>query len=189
MPDLSPEALWARYHAEMVALLVRLGASLLVFVIFWLVGSAIQRLVARVVAARSLSPDLVLFLGRSAKLVLIAFGAVTALGTLGLDVTALVAGLGLAGFALGFALKDMISNALSGILILVYKPFRRGDQITVDSNQGVVVEINLRYTVLGGEDQRILIPNANLFTNVVKVSTKAAPALGGGPAALGPPPP
>jgi small-conductance mechanosensitive channel len=173
MPDLSPEAFWERYRAEMIVFLTRLGTSLVIFVVFWLVGSAVQRLVARAVQVRSHNPDLVLFLGRSAKLILIAFGLVTALATLGVDVTALVAGLGLVGFALGFALKDMISNALAGVLILLYKPFHRGDLITVDPNQGVVVEINLRYTVLHTEELRILIPNSTLFTNVVKVSTKA----------------
>jgi small conductance mechanosensitive channel len=174
----SLEAFWQRYYAEVIAFVTRLGTSLLLLLLFWLAGAILQRLVVRVTQPRALNPDLVYFLGRSAKLVLLALGAVTALGTLGVDVTALVAGLGLLGFALGFALKDMVSNALAGVMILMYKPFRRGDQITVDTNQGTVVEINLRYTVLHAEGLRILIPNATLFTNVVKVTTP-----GSGPAA------
>jgi small conductance mechanosensitive channel len=170
----SLEALWQRYYAEIIAFSVRLSTALILLLLFWLIGSLLQRLVARLTQPRALNPDLVYFLGRSAKMVLLTIGAVTALGTLGVDVTALVAGLGLAGFALGFALKDMVSNALAGVLILLYKPFRRGDQITMDGNQGTVIEINLRYTVLQAEGLRILIPNATLFTTVVKVTTPGA---------------
>ena len=56
-------------------------------------------------------------------------GLVTALGTLGVDVSALVAGLGLTGFALGFAVKDTISNILAGVLLLVYRPFSKKDYV------------------------------------------------------------
>ena len=50
-------------------------------------------------------------------------------GTVGVDVSALVAGLGLAGFAIGFALRDAVSNTLAGVLVLMYQPFRVGDDI------------------------------------------------------------
>lgn len=104
------------------------------------------------------------------------FGIMTALGTLGVDVSALVAGLGLTGFALGFALKDVISNALSGILILVYQPFRKGSVINVTGSEGMVVEINLRYTVLQGDDKLSFVPNATLFTNTVVVVKSTTPS-------------
>jgi small-conductance mechanosensitive channel len=75
----------------------------------------------------------------------------------------------LTGFAVGFALKDVISNALSGILIIVYEPFHRSDHIAVTGLEGTVTEINLRYTVLDAQGNRVFIPNANLFTNPVVV--------------------
>lgn len=56
-------------------------------------------------------------------------GLVTALGTAGVNVSALVTSLGLVGFALGFALKDALSNIISGILLLLYRPFSVGDVI------------------------------------------------------------
>src|ERR1700740_2837155 len=119
---------WTRLWVLGPEVLLRRATPLVLFLVLWLVGSAVQRAITRVCTGRSISPDLALFLSRSAKIGFIAFGVVTVLGTLGVDVTALVAGLGLLGFALGFALKDMISNVLAGILILVYKPFRRGDR-------------------------------------------------------------
>ena len=96
-------------------------------------------------------------------------GALTALGVLGVNITALVAGLGLTGFAVGFALKDIISNLLAGMLIILYSPFRIGDTIKVGAFEGRVIEVNLRYTVVEREGEKILIPNSTMFTNIITV--------------------
>ena len=107
-------------------------------------------------------------LARTSSISVIILGLVTALGTLGINVTALVAGLGLTGFALGFALKDTISNLLSGILILLYQPFKLGDTIKMSDYKGNVVSIDLRYTELSNGSDRILIPNSKLFTDPIR---------------------
>jgi small-conductance mechanosensitive channel len=156
---------------------LRLVTGLVVWLVFWGVALAAQRLVDRLGRVRGVDTELVSLLGRIAKIGLLTFGAITACGTLGIDVTALVAGLGLTGFALGFALKDIISNALSGMLILIYKPFRRGDRIAVTGFEGTVQEINLRYTILDDNQKKIFIPNANLFTNPVTVLLQPRDAL------------
>ena len=66
--------------------------------------------------------DLIRLLARTAQIAVQVFGAVTALGTSGIDVSALVAGLGLTGFALGFAFRYVLSNVLAGVLILMLPP-------------------------------------------------------------------
>ena len=86
---------------------------------------------------------------------------------MGINVSALVAGLGLTGFALGFALKDILSNLIAGVLILLYRPFRVNDYIMVTGLEGAVTEIDLRYTTLQKEGQKFLIPNSVLFTNSI----------------------
>jgi small conductance mechanosensitive channel len=97
---------------------------------------------------------------------------VTATGTLGIDVKALVTGLGLTGFALGFALKDVVANTLAGVLILLYKPFRNGDHVEVAGSMGSVSDIDLRYTTLHVDEKtRVLVPNSTLFTNSIRVVT------------------
>ena len=73
------------------------------------------------------------------------------------------------GFALGFALKDTISNLLSGILILLYRPFEIGNRIKISGYEGVVVSIDMRYTELEGEGRKILIPNSKSFTDPITV--------------------
>lgn len=150
-------------------ILPRLGAAIVVFLLFWFSSRILRRLARRFGANHKLSPDLINLLGQVSETSMLIFGIVSALGTLGIDVGAMIAGLGLVGFALGFALKDLLSNFLSGFLILLYNPFVRGDHIRVGVNEGKVVEINMRYTVLQAEGKEILIPNASLFSDAVIV--------------------
>jgi small conductance mechanosensitive channel len=84
----------------------------------------------------------------------------------------LVAGLGLSGFALGFAFRDVLSNLLPGILLLLFRPFNIGDHISVTGLEGDVASIDLRYTVIRQPETIVLMPNANLFTNPIVVTTK-----------------
>jgi small-conductance mechanosensitive channel len=84
----------------------------------------------------------------------------------------LIGTLGIGGVAIGFAFKDIFENFLAGILILVTRPFRIGDQIIYGSYEGTVEEIHTRATYLKMYDgRRVVIPNAQLFTNSVIVNT------------------
>jgi len=167
---MTPESPWYSQLLVTLGLIaLRLALAGLVLLIFFWLGGLVRRVISRVVVARKLNPDLNLILQQIAFATALVLGIVTALGTLGVDVTALVAGLGLASFGLGLALKDIISNTLSGILILMYEPFRRTDRISVTGNEGEVTEINLRYTVLDQPTRRILVPNSIILNNPVIV--------------------
>ena len=98
-------------------------ASVAIFILFWISGIFTQFIITRLANKRGLNPELLKLIGRTAKIGLIIFGLVTALGTIGINVSALVAGLGLTGFALGFALKDVVSNLIAGSMILLHRPF------------------------------------------------------------------
>lgn len=152
---------------------VRAGMAALTFTAFWVAARITHAVVRRMTQRVPGNPDLLDLLGRVAKLALLTFGAITALGTVGIDISALVAGLGLTGFALGFAFRDILSNLLAGVLILLYQPFSRGDRIAVTGLEGVVVHIDLRYTNLQCEGKLVLIPNSNLFTNPITVLQRA----------------
>ena len=155
----------------------RLGPSLLMFGGFWLASLIVKKIICNVGKATDpAKQDILNLIGQIARITLLVFGTVTALGTLGVNVSALVAGLGLTGFALGFAFRDALSNLLAGILILVYHPFRRGDRIAVAGFEGTVLMIDLRYTTLQGEERIFLIPNSTLFTNPISVIRKGTVA-------------
>ncbi len=88
-----------------------------------------------------------------------------ALSIAGVSVGAALAGLGLAGLALAFALQSILENFVAGVLILVRRPFRRGDQIISGDFEGAVDDIDLRVTRLIDYDgELVLIPNATVFT-------------------------
>jgi len=163
---------FVRFLNQGVAFAPRVPISLLIFFLFWLAALGAEKFAVKLGTSRDIDASLVRFLGRAAKTTIVIFGIVTALGTLGVNVTALVAGLGLTGFALGFALKDIVSNSLSGILIIIYRPITRGDIIKVSSFEGEVVDMDLRYTILDTEEKKVFVPNSMLFNNAVIVSKR-----------------
>src|SRR5689334_21691168 len=95
-----------------------IAISVIILLVFWLVGAVLDRFIRRVGNRARVNPDILSLLAWSGKATVASIGVVTACGTMGIDVGALLAGLGLTGFAIGFALKDIISNWLSGVLIL-----------------------------------------------------------------------
>jgi small conductance mechanosensitive channel len=145
----------------------KIGISVVIFLIFWILANVANRAIIKISKQMELNASLATLLARTAKITLIIFGFVTALGTLGVNVSALVAGIGLTGFAIGFALKDTISNLIAGVLILVYRPFGIGNHIKISVYEGTVVSIDLRYTELEGEGNKILIPNSKIFTDPI----------------------
>ncbi|NDJ54816.1 MAG: mechanosensitive ion channel [Chloroflexi bacterium] len=99
-------------------------------------------------------------------------GIIVTLAVLGVDVSTLVAGVGLSGLVIGFALRDIIENLVAGLLMLLERPFAVGDRIEVEDHHGFVVDVTLRHTVIRTYDNtQILIPNATVYTNVVKNHT------------------
>ena len=145
-----------------------------VFLVFWLVASIGRRLIAYTAPRVKADTSVVLLLSRLYYYGVLTFGFVTALGTAGLDIRALVAGLGLTGFALGFALKDVLSNFVAGAMLLAYRPFRIGDVIEMGEFLGAIEDIRIRDTLVRTADGRlVIIPNTKLVTEVVVNHTDA----------------
>jgi small-conductance mechanosensitive channel len=162
-----------RFLSQLIDYLPRIGVAIIILLAFIGIAKIVQMIFFRMDHSFDAGKNHILKLsGKAIQILIIGIGAITVLGTLGINVNAMVAGLGLGGFALGFALKDALSNLLSGALILIYHPFTLGDTINVTGCQGIVLEINLRYTILQGENKVYLIPNSSLFTNNIEVLKK-----------------
>jgi len=158
---------------QAVGWLPRLGFAVVILLLFWLLIKLVAGLIAGVASRLELDQNLSMLFVRAARVGLWTLGLITMFGTLGVDITALVAGLGLTGFALGFALKDSISNMLAGVLILLYRPFTIGDEIKISGYEGQVMTIDLRYTVICSADEKVFIPNSKLFTEPLTVLEKS----------------
>ena len=135
-------------------------------VVSLIIDRFLKQVAARFDSAASESFRLI---SNSQRVVLIFIGAVLALSKLGFDVGALVAGLGLTGFALGFALKDAISNLIAGIMIVLYKPIKLGNKIDITGSKGTVVDLNLRYITVKDEGVTHLVPNSLFLNNKVSI--------------------
>ena len=161
------ELIFNTIYNNISELLPNLIFSISIILFFWLSGIFSQFLIIRIANKRGLNKQLLLLIGKIAKIGLIIFGLITSLGTFGINISALVAGLGLTGFALGFALKDVVSNLIAGSIILLHRPFKINDRIIVVGHEGKVIKIDLRYTTIESEDKKILLPNSILFTKEI----------------------
>jgi small conductance mechanosensitive channel len=104
---------------------------------------------------------------------IIAIGTITALQRF-FDVTAFLAGLGILGFTVGFALQDVMKNFVAGVILLIQRPFHIGEVIGVVGFDGTVVEINLRTTEMKALDGRIVtLPNADVLAHPIVNYTRA----------------
>ena len=156
--------------AQIEAALPAIASGLAIILASWVAAALARRALMRLAQRTARGAAHADVLNLAAVVVFwfgIAFGLVMGLGTMGINVEALVASLGLTGFALGFALRDAISNLLAGVLILTYRPFRYGDRIAVTGFEGVVVNIDLRYTTLADGNNIHLIPNQTMYSNPV----------------------
>ncbi|VAW65144.1 hypothetical protein MNBD_GAMMA10-2625 [hydrothermal vent metagenome] len=163
------ENVWNLLFAQITLWTPRVIGAVVIFLVFFILSKLIRKLITTTAERLKLDKNISSLLARMSNVTLVIFGIITALGTLGINVSALVAGLGLTGFALGFALKDTISNFLCGILILLYHPFKIGNRIKISGYEGLVVAIDLRYTELDSNGNKVLIPNSKLFTNPVTI--------------------
>ena len=102
-------------------------------------------------------------------------GVVIALGVMGLDFGALLGALGLTSVAIGFSLKDVLSNYISGVILLAARPFRINDQVVIGEYEGTITQIQLRATTMKTYDGRVVyIPNQEVFQASV-INNTASP--------------
>lgn len=140
----------------------------LVLVALLLMGRSLRRIISRAilraggdVQARALVENVI-------TAVSISFAILAALVAGGLDIKVLLTFGGLASLAVGLAFQDVLRNLLAGIFLLIEKPFRIGDVVTVDPHTGVVEAIELRTTTLRTADGRLaILPNLSAFNNTV----------------------
>lgn len=164
------EALYKEIVTSTINFLPNFISGLLTFAMFFVVAFLISKIFKRANGSKCESRHIAFaFIQKSIRITIIGFGIVSMLGTWGINVSALVAGLGLTGFALGFALKDALSSILAGIMLLIYRPFNIGDIINTCGVEGRVADIDMRYTTIISEGKRNLVPNSKLLSEMVTI--------------------
>ena len=145
--------------------------SFFILIIFWIVARLLTTSILKVINQHTNNNNIANIIASIIKNTIIIIGFITSLGTLGVNVSGIIAGLGISGVALSLALKDVLSNFVSGILIFIHEPFKIGDKITIEGQSGKVKNINLRYVTIEEDGKDILVPNLISASKIVIIDT------------------
>ncbi len=158
---------------QIVASIPNILTALLIFLVSLYIAKWLSNMVKRVLLSRNTASGVTHLLANILRWTVIVFGTITALQRF-FNVTAFLAGLGILGFTIGFALQSITQNFVSGIILLIQQPFTVGDEINVIGFEGVVLQINLRTTEMQTLDGRIVIlPNAEVLAHAIINYTRA----------------
>jgi len=154
---------------------IRIGIALAIFIIGRWVARWLTSTVRKVMAKSSMDEMLINFLGNIVYMVLLLAVVMAALDHLGIQTTSLLAVFGAAGLAVGLALKDSLSNFSSGVMIILFRPFKVGDFIEAGGATGVVEEVRIFATIMKtGDNREIIVPNSQIYSGtIVNYSAKA----------------
>lgn len=174
--DINPASILERLDAWVdgaVRLLPNIVTALIVLAIFWVIGWLVKRTFIKWAKARG-RDNLATVFGSFLRYLTLGLGVLLAATIVvpSLKPGDLIAGMGVGSVAIGFAFKDILQNWLAGMLLLFRQPFEIGDQIVAQGYEGTVERIETRATVIRTYDGRqVLIPNSEVYTNAVLVST------------------
>jgi small conductance mechanosensitive channel len=149
----------------------RIGLFVLILVVARMFGKFAARVVGRALAAEAvpLSNLMQAFFVKLTLNLVFLFGVLIALSQIGVNLGPVLAGLGIAGFIVGFALQDTLSNFASGMMILLYRPYDIGDVVEAAGVSGKVHNMNLvSTTIVTFDNQKLVVPNNKIWGDVIR---------------------
>jgi small conductance mechanosensitive channel len=147
---------------------LRIIAALVIFIVGRWVARLVSRLIEKVLIRANVEPALAGFLKKLCFFLILAFVIIAAIDKIGIQTTSLVAVLGAAGLAIGFALQGSLSNFAAGVMILIFKPFKAGDFVEVAGTLGAVQQVGIFNTILNHPDnRRIIVPNSQVTSDKI----------------------
>ncbi len=143
--------------------------ALLIFIIGkWAVNKVVTVLGKVLRKVKGMEETLIRFLENIVYYALMIIVLLTALGKLGVETTSFLAILGAAGLAIGLALKDSLGNFASGVMIILFKPFKVGDTVTAGGVTGTVKEVGIFSSIfVTADNQKIIVPNGSITTGSI----------------------
>ena len=136
--------------------------------IYYVLWTSSGQIIHKVLQHYGLNASIEQLLKNILSVLLLVFGLASVMAQFGFDIVSLVAGLGIAGIAVGFAAQSTLANFIAGITILLEQSFQVGDWVNINDNEGRVVVIALRTThILTRDNITVIIPNSNVASSVV----------------------
>ncbi len=147
---------------------INIALALAVFVIGRWVATQLVKLLKRVLGRANTDPMLVNFFGSILKTMLLLVVVIAALEQLGVNTTSLIALIGAAGIAVGLALKESLQNFAAGVMLIVFRPFNKGDFVEVAGTAGSVEKISMFSTTLKtGDNRQVIVPNGSIYGGTI----------------------
>lgn len=153
---------------SLLLFLPKIIAALVIFIVGLYLTSVLTRLVRKGLQQREVNAEAEKAITQVTRWALLVLVAVTALQQVDFDLTAFITGLGIIGFTVGFALKDISENFVAGLMLLLQRPFDLGDVVKIEDYRGRISDVSLRATemeTLDGED--VILPNGLVYTSPI----------------------
>lgn len=142
--------------------------ALIILIIGIIASKYVQKFILKMMLKNNIDETLSGFVSNFIRFLVVAMMVILALGKLGISIAPFIAALGAISLTAGLALQGSVSNFAAGIVLVMTKPFKISDTITVNGVYGEVEEIKLSYTVLQNEDgEQITIPNKYMIGDVL----------------------
>ena len=148
--------------------LFKVGAAILILVAFYVLARLVRLLADKELRRVKADPQVALLVNRIVFLAALIIGVIVAFSELFGSPALVFGGFGFLALALSLAFQDILKNFIAGLFMLLERPFRLGDEITVDNHTGIVENIEMRATTLRtNEGEQVLIPNALVYTGTI----------------------
>ncbi|KFL33796.1 MULTISPECIES: mechanosensitive ion channel domain-containing protein [unclassified Sulfurospirillum] len=161
----------------------QLLGALIIVILGWFAAKYVYALLMRLFERNHFDSTLAKFVASVVKMLIFAAMIVIALGKIGISIAPFIAAIGAVSLTAGLALQGSVSNYAAGVLLIISRPFKVGDTLSISGFYGVVEEIKLSYTVLRNEDEELItIPNKKMIGDVLagfsEVSKEYKPVIG-----------
>jgi small conductance mechanosensitive channel len=151
---------------------LKIVAAIAILIIGRIVVGILTGVVRRILSRHRADDTLAKFLVSLTKIALMTFVVIAAIRALGVETTSFIAVIGAAGLAIGFALQGSLANFASGVMLIVFRPFKAGDYVEAGGTGGIVEAIQIFNTILNTPDNRkVIVPNSKVTgDNIVNYS-------------------
>jgi small conductance mechanosensitive channel len=147
---------------------IKIVLALVIYIIGKWIAKRIMHVISKLMERAELDVTLVSFLANIVYAFLLAAVILAALDTLGVPITSLLAVLGAAGLAIGLALKDSLGNFAAGVMLVMFRPFKKGDFVEAGGVSGTVSEVRIFSTILTTPDNKVvIIPNGQIGAGTI----------------------
>lgn len=151
---------------------VDFALNLLTAIVIYYIGRFAVRLatggLTKLMQTKNVDKTLVSFASNLVSMVLLTFVIIAAISALGVQTTSFIAVLGAAGLAIGLALQGSLSNFASGVLIVMFRPYKVGDFVEAAGIAGSVEEVQILTTVFKtGDNRQVIVPNSQIMGSII----------------------